>query len=297
MGLPSELLERRPDVVAAERRVAVAFNRIGEAKAARLPKIALTTSVSSISSDLFVLEDHDNPVWSIGANLLAPLFTGGALKRQVEIRTAEQKQALAEYAAVGLRAFGEVENALSAEFAARQREQILTQVLGDSQQALGVVQTQFKVGSTDLRFVEQRQLALNATLSSLIRMQTEQRVQRVNLHLALGGSFEPTAPAGPGSKRRPAATPAMTTAVPAAGSGLLPPPRRTFRWSSAARYISSCAGRVWPGTRCSCSAGASSCWRRWPGRRCCCCRRRKDTPGAAASHCRSSATWNCTSAC
>jgi len=191
VGLPSELLERRPDVVAAERRVAVAFNRIGEAKAARLPKIALTTSVSSISSDLFVLEDHDNPVWSIGANLLAPLFTGGALQRQVEIRTAEQKQALAEYAAVGLRAFGEVENALSVEFASRQREQILTQVLGDSQQALGVVQTQFKVGSTDLRFVEQRQLALNATLSSLIRMQTEQRVQRVNLHLALGGSFEP----------------------------------------------------------------------------------------------------------
>ena len=190
-GLPSELLERRPDVVAAERRVAAAFNRIGEAKAARLPKIALTTGVSTISSDLFLLKEHDNPVWNVGANLVAPLFTGGALKTQVEIRTAEQKQALAEYAAVGLRAFGEVESALAAEFAARQRERILTQVLADSQQALGIVQTQFKVGSTDLRFVEQRQLALNATLSSLIHMQAEQRVQRVNLHLALGGSFEP----------------------------------------------------------------------------------------------------------
>ena len=53
------------------------------------------------------------------------------------------------------------------------------------------MQTQFKVGSTDLRFVTQRQLALNATQSALIRMQAEQRVQRVNLHLALGGSFEP----------------------------------------------------------------------------------------------------------
>ncbi len=56
-GLPSELLERRPDVVAAERRVAVAFNRIHEAKAARLPAIALTTGVSAISSDLFLLEE------------------------------------------------------------------------------------------------------------------------------------------------------------------------------------------------------------------------------------------------
>jgi outer membrane protein TolC len=171
--------------------VAAAFHRIQEAKAARLPAIALTTSVSSISSDLFVLQDHSNPVWSLGANLLAPLYRGGALKTQVEIRTAEQKQAIAEYAAVGLRAFGEVEGALAAEIAAREREQILTQVVSDNEQALSVVQTQFKVGSTDLRFVEQRQLALNATRSALIRVQAEQRVQRVNLHLALGGSFEP----------------------------------------------------------------------------------------------------------
>ena len=124
-GLPSELLERRPDVIAAERRVAAAFNRVGEAKAARLPAIALTTGVSTISSDLFVLQNHDNPVWNLGANLVAPIYRGGALKTQVEIRTAEQKQAVAAYASVGLRAFGEVESALAAEIAARDREQIL----------------------------------------------------------------------------------------------------------------------------------------------------------------------------
>jgi multidrug efflux system outer membrane protein len=193
-GLPSQLLERRPDVIAAERRVAAAFHRIQEAKAARLPAIALTTSLSSISSDLFVLQDHSNPVWSLGANLLAPLYRGGALRTQVEIRTEEQRQAVAEYASVGLRAFGDVEAALSAEIASREREQILAQVLSDNQQALSVVQTQFNVGSTDLRFVEQRQLALTSTRSALIRVQAEQRVQRVNLHLALGGSFEPPPP-------------------------------------------------------------------------------------------------------
>ena len=189
-GLPSELLERRPDVVAAERRVAAAFNRIHEAKAARLPSISLTTGLSSISSSLFVLEDRDNPTWNAGASLLMPIFRGGALKTQVEIRTAEQKQALASYADVGLKAFGEVEAALSAEIAARDREKILAGTLSDSQRALEIVQTQFKVGSTDLRFVNQRQLALNSTQSALVRMQAEQRVQRVNLHLALGGSFE-----------------------------------------------------------------------------------------------------------
>jgi NodT family efflux transporter outer membrane factor (OMF) lipoprotein len=189
-GLPSELLERRPDIVAAERRVAAAFNRIGEAKAARLPSISLTTGVSAISSELFVLKERDNPVWNAGATLLAPIFRGGALKTQVEIRTAEQKEAVAAYAAAGLRAFADVENALSAEIAARDRAQFLARALEDNRQALQVVQNQFKVGSTDLRFVTQRQLALNSVESALIRMRTEQRVQRVNLHLALGGSFD-----------------------------------------------------------------------------------------------------------
>jgi len=206
-GLPSTLLERRPDVMAAERRVAAAFHRVGEAKAARLPVISLTTGLSAISSDLFLLKDHDNPVWNVGAGLLAPLFRGGALKTQVEIRTAEQKQAVAEYAAIGMRAFGEVENALASEIAAREREKILTEAFSDNQQALNVVQSQFRVGSTDLRFVTQRQLALNATQSALIRVQAEQRIQRVNLHLALGGSFTlpPAPPPPPGAP--PAAAP------------------------------------------------------------------------------------------
>ncbi len=120
-GMPSELLERRPDVVAAERRVAAAFYRVEESKAARLPRISLTASGTSISSDLLVLTSHANPVWGLAAMLVAPIFTGGALESQVEIRTAEQKVAVAEYGRVGQRAFGEVENALSSEFTLRAR--------------------------------------------------------------------------------------------------------------------------------------------------------------------------------
>jgi len=188
-GLPSELLERRPDVIAAERRVASAFNRVGEAKAARLPKIALTMGVNSISSELFVLADRDNPVWSFGANLLMPLFTGGALKAQVEIRSAEQREAVAQYASIGLRAFADVEEALASELAMRDRERILTAQLADSQRALDISQVRYKVGPGDLRDVELRQIALRANRSTLLRVQAEQRVQRINLHLALGGSF------------------------------------------------------------------------------------------------------------
>ena len=189
VGMPSELLERRPDVVAAERRVAAAFYRVEEAKAARLPRISLTASVNSISSEVFVLKDRENPVWSAGASLVAPLFLGGQLQAQIEVRTAEQKQALAEYGRVGARAFGEVENALAAGFTLEQREAILKQSVADNTRALELANVRYRVGSGDLRAVEQQGLALYAARTSLLRVQGERLVQRVNLHLALGGNF------------------------------------------------------------------------------------------------------------
>jgi NodT family efflux transporter outer membrane factor (OMF) lipoprotein len=196
VGMPSELLERRPDIVAAERRVAAAFYRTEEAKAARLPRISLTAAVTSVSSELFVLKDQSNPVWSAGASLMAPLFLGGQLQGQVEVRTAEQVQAVAEYGRIGARAFGEVENALSAGFALDTREAILRQAVAENERALELANIRYRVGSGDLRGVLQQSLALYAAQVSLIRVRSERLVQRVNLHLALGGSFDerPTEP-------------------------------------------------------------------------------------------------------
>jgi NodT family efflux transporter outer membrane factor (OMF) lipoprotein len=192
VGLPSELLERRPDVVAAERRVAGAFYRTEEAKAARLPRIALTASLTSISSELFVLQNHDNPVISLGANILQPIFLGGQLQAQVEVRTAEQKQAIAEYARVGTRVFSEVEDALSNGFALADREPILQSVVRDNARGLDLAGVRYRVGSGDLRGVQQQQLALYSAQVALLRVQSERLIQRVNLHLALGGSFDGT---------------------------------------------------------------------------------------------------------
>jgi NodT family efflux transporter outer membrane factor (OMF) lipoprotein len=192
VGLPSELLERRPDMIAAEKRVAAAFNMVQEAEAARLPRFALTGSVSSISSDLFVLTERDNPVWSIGGSVFAPLFRGGQLRAQVEIRNAEQEEAIAGYVQTALVAFGDVENALSSEFALEARETILGSAVVDAARALELAETRYRVGSGDLRGVEQQQLTYHSTRMNLLRVQSERRVQRVNLHLALGGGFGTT---------------------------------------------------------------------------------------------------------
>ena len=196
VGLPSDLLERRPDVVAAERRVAAAFNRVGEAKAAQLPRISLTAGVSAISSDVLVLQDRSNPGYGFGANLFAPLYQGGALRAQVEIRDAEQKQAMAEYARIAQRSFGEVENALGADIALRERDAILARSIADNERALELVQVQYRVGKVDLRAVEQRQLALYSARTARLRVQTEALAQRTNLYLALGGGFDAAPPEG-----------------------------------------------------------------------------------------------------
>ena len=189
VGVPAELLERRPDVVAAERRVAAAFYRVEEAKAARLPRISLTAAVTSLSSELFVLQERDNPVVSAGASIAQPLFLGGQLQAQVEIRTAEQKQAVAEYGRVGARAFGEVESALSSASILEEREAILAQAVTDNARALELANVRYRVGAGDLRAVQQQSLALHAARTALLRVQSERLQQRVNLHLALGGSF------------------------------------------------------------------------------------------------------------
>ncbi|MGH8802896.1 MAG: TolC family protein, partial [Casimicrobiaceae bacterium] len=214
VGLPSELLERRPDVVAAEHRVAAAFYQVAEAKAARLPKIALTASATSISSDVFVLQNHANPVVSLGANLTAPIFNGWALEAQVDIRTAEQKLAVAEYGRVAARAFADVEAALSAEFTADEREAILARAVTDNTRTLDLAQVRLKVGSGDLRAVMQRNVALNSARAALLRVQGERLVQRVNVYLALGGSFE-TAPAKTGESGGSRGGPHVARADPA----------------------------------------------------------------------------------
>ncbi|RZU02770.1 efflux transporter outer membrane subunit [Rivibacter subsaxonicus] len=187
-GLPSELLERRPDVLAAERRVAAAFNRVTEAKAARLPRLSLTAGVNSVSSDLFILKDRDNPVWSAGASLMAPLFTGGALKEQVEVRNAEQREAVARYASTAQRAFGEVEESLSSGIALGERQTLLKAQIDANERAVRLSEERYRVGSADLRGVLNQRLALYGTQQQMLRVQGAQRIERVNLLVALGGA-------------------------------------------------------------------------------------------------------------
>ena len=189
-GVPSDILERRPDLIAGERRVAAAFNALKQAKAARLPQLSLTGNVGGASGSLSNITDPANIAWRLAGNLLAPIFDGGARRAQVEIATAEQKQALAAYAQTALNAFSEVETNLDLAGTLARREEALGVALGEAEKAHRIARLRYKegeIGLIDLLAIQQRVLSAKSNRLSVQRLALE---QRVNLFLALGGDWE-----------------------------------------------------------------------------------------------------------
>ena len=193
-GLPSELLERRPDLIARDRQVAAAFNRTQAAQAARLPRLALTGAVGGASGSLRDILNPSNVAWSLGTNLLAPIYDGGRLQADVEIRTAQQEQALAAYASTALQAFEEVETALANERVLLVREERLTIVVDELAEAVRILELRYNAGEIDLLSLNQVKKSYFTARDDMLRVKVERLRQRVNLHLALGGSFEARPP-------------------------------------------------------------------------------------------------------
>lgn len=188
-GVPSEILERRPDIVSAERQIASAFDMTDQAKAARLPRFALTAALSGASTSLSEVLNPANVIWQLGANLMAPLFDGGKRKIDVEIATVKQKQAISNYAQKALTAFSEVENNLDQGRVLADRETALNEVHRQSSKAYYIAELRYKEGETELLDTLQiKQQAISAE-SNLLSIKRAQLEQRINLYLSLGGSW------------------------------------------------------------------------------------------------------------
>ncbi len=183
VGLPSDLLERRADLIAAERRVAAAFFVSEEARLAKLPSFPLNATVGG-SSELNGL------IGDLSLGLVAPLFTGGALEAQLDLATADQEAAVAAYGATVLKALEEVEASLTDERLLEQREAFLAEAVANNEAALDIARKQYDVGQIDLLSVLQVQTRWVGARSSLLRLKNARLAERIDLHLAVGGSFE-----------------------------------------------------------------------------------------------------------
>ena len=189
-GQPSSLLERRPDIVAAEHRVFAAFRTEESARLALLPNFTLNIEGGRLSDPLLSVLGLNPWLLHSAIGMVLPIYEGGALRAQVKIATAQQEQSVASFGSVSLKAFGEVEIALTNEELLANRLPYIESAVRDHTEAVRVADLRYKAGSMDLLSVLQLQESQIQSQAELIKLRNAQLANRINLHLALGGSFD-----------------------------------------------------------------------------------------------------------
>ena len=192
-GVPAALLERRPDVVAAERTVLAAFRKTESAQLALYPDFSIALIGGRVSDMMLTLLRLNPWLASAAIGVQVPIYEGGALRAQIEIASAQQAQAVAHYGSVVLRAFREVETALANEQLLAKRVPFETQAAHDRSEAVRIATVQYLAGRRDLLWVSNLQTGQLATEADLVKLRGLQQVNRITLLLALGGSFDAVA--------------------------------------------------------------------------------------------------------
>lgn len=192
-GLPSDLLERRPDILAATNQMLSANANIGAARAAFFPTISLTGNLGRVSTSLDGVFSSGGTGWAISPSLTTPIFAGGALKASLEQAQALQRQAVAAYEQSIQQAFREVADALAgeatlgAEFAARQSE------TAAAKRFLDLSQARFFQGVNSFLDVQIAEVQFFQVRQQLVLVAFERLSNRVNLYKALGGGWDNSA--------------------------------------------------------------------------------------------------------
>ena len=194
-GLPSQLLERRPDFASARHELLGADARIVQARSALRPSFALTTIGGTSSNTLLDLVNPSLQVWNYGLAFAQPLFNRGRLKANVRLTEAQADELAARLEGLAERAYLEVESALAAEETLRDQESDLRASQARTREAIALAEQRYSAGMGDVfSILSLRRAALEAEIATLsLRRATIDN--RVDLHLALGGGFAPaTAP-------------------------------------------------------------------------------------------------------
>jgi multidrug efflux system outer membrane protein len=190
-GLPSELLERRPDIAAAERRMAAANAAIGVATAAFYPTIKFSGLTGFQSGDMSTLVDWPSRLWAVGPSLTLPLFQGGQLTANLRQAKAVHEETVARYRQTVLTAFADVENNLAAEhLLAGEYEQELA-ALQSARKLLEVSNNRYRAGLVTYLEVAIAQNAALGTERTSVRLHGQQLVAVVALIKSLGGGWNP----------------------------------------------------------------------------------------------------------
>jgi outer membrane protein, multidrug efflux system len=190
-GLPSALMEARPDVRQAEQAMIAANANIGVARAAFYPSIALTTTYGGESIALNNLLKSPARVWSLGLDINLPIFNGGRLKAREEQATAQQKQTLASYQNTLQTAFTEVSDALVNTSQYREQEALAQSKEKTTANILTVAQNRYQAGYTSYLEVLDAQRNHNEATQAMVQSRQNTLIATVDLFKALGGGWKP----------------------------------------------------------------------------------------------------------
>ena len=190
-GIPAEVLARRPDMVALERRMTAAEAAARQARLDRWPSLAITGSGGLTNEDFEGLLDGDFSVWSLATRLTAPIVDGGRRTARIEEALATLREVRGRFAAAALRAFLEVENALAAEALIAERLGHLELATLRSREATALAEDQYGRGLVSIELVLEAQRRELQAESAFLETRRELYQNRVDLHVALGGGFGP----------------------------------------------------------------------------------------------------------
>lgn len=193
VGMPSELLRRRPDIRSAERNLAAATARIGVATADLFPRFSLTGAFTGSSDKFTGLNLGDNRTWSFGPGISWPVFDAGRIRANIRVQNARQEEALITYEKAVMTSLEEVENALVAYAKEQNRLASLEEALAANRSALDIANELYAQGLVDFLNVLNAQRSLFAAEGQRVQSQAAILTGVASIYKAIGGGWEPEA--------------------------------------------------------------------------------------------------------
>jgi NodT family efflux transporter outer membrane factor (OMF) lipoprotein len=218
VGLPSDLLRRRPDVQRAERQLAASTARIGVATADLFPRFSLTGSLGLESNQFHEIFNYGNRFWSVGPSVSWPLLDWGRIRSNIRVQNALTELAFVNYQQVVLNSLGEVEDALVAYSREQVRRKSLAASVESNKRAVTLATQRYNAGLTDFLSVLDAQRALYVVQDQLVQSDKTVSTNLVALYKALGGGWESTEPKVQAAEKPQQQTKPVSTTQPSASA-------------------------------------------------------------------------------
>ncbi|NLA89901.1 MAG: efflux transporter outer membrane subunit, partial [Alcaligenaceae bacterium] len=190
-GVPSTLLLRRPDIIAAEHRLKSANAQIGAARAAFFPTISLTGLLGTISPQFSDLFGRQTETWTFNPTLSLPIFTAGALRNSLNVAEVRKEIAVLDYEKAIQNAFREVSDALAGEASYKEQLDALRAQQSAAYQSLNLSEQRYEAGIDSFLQVQQAQINLFNIQQSFLQLGLQSLQNRLELYKALGGGWTP----------------------------------------------------------------------------------------------------------